>query len=344
MNRQRVLLNPHFRRMDEIFGPAAADALHANFDVVWGRDEPMPVDAFVRELDDVDAAIFAEWPEGVDLAATGPRLRLLADVSGTLDHPGLDFDACFRRGIQVGTIAPVFGRPVAEHCLGLAISAARSISQSSEKFRDGSELYQHDGTVGCTSLYGNTVGFIGCGGLSRELQSLLRPFGCRLIGYDPWVSDEDLSARGIERCPDLGSLFDQSGVVFVLAVPTPSNRGMISGELMERLGTDDVLIVASRAHLVDFDAMTELLAAGRFRAGIDVFPTEPLRADHQIREARTAVLTAHIAGALPDDLRSIGDSVLADLNAVFSGTEPEHLQYATPSFVHGLREGVANSA
>lgn len=344
MSRPRVLVTPHFRRMDEIFRPAAVEALHTNFAVVWGQDDRMSLSAFEHELDDVDAVVFGEWPDGVDLAERGTRLRVLMDVSGTLDHQGLDYDACFEQGIRVGTIAPVFGRPVAEHCLGLAISAARGISQSNDRFSDGSELYQHDGTVGCTSLFGNTVGLVGCGGLSRELQSLLRPFGCHLIGYDPWVSDDDFAARGIERRDDLESVFDEAGVIFVLAVPTPANEGMISGELMERLGTDDVLVVGSRAHLVDFDAMTELLCEHRFRAGIDVFPTEPLAADHRIRGATTAVLTAHIAGALPDDLRSIGDSVLADLKAVFDGGVPEGLQYATPSFVQGLRAGYSNSA
>jgi phosphoglycerate dehydrogenase-like enzyme len=44
----------------------------------------------------------------------------------------------------------------------------------------------------------------------------------------------------------------------------------------------DVFVLLSRAHLVDFDALTELLLDDRFAAGIDVFPTEPLPADHPI--------------------------------------------------------------
>ena len=337
MTRPRVLVVPHFRQMAEIFSEQAGSALAAEFDVVWGQDIAMPPAEFAHEVANCDAVVFAEWPDGVDLRNAGDQLLALMDVSGTLDHRNLDYDTCFDRGIQVGSIAPVFGRPVAEHCLALAIGAARGISDSNRRFRDGSELYQHDGTVGCTSLFGNTIGFVGCGGLSRALQSLLEPFGCNLIGYDPWMADEELASRGIARCTDLESLFTQAGVVFVLAVPTPTNRGLISRELMERLDPEDVLIVGSRAHLVDFDALTDLLADSRFRAGIDVFPTEPLGPEHPIRSTPSAILTAHIAGALPDDLRSIGDAVLGDLRSVFNGGRADRLQYATPSFVRGLR-------
>ena len=100
---------------------------------------------------------------------------------------------------------------------------------------------------------------------------------------------------------------------------------------------DDVIVVGSRAHVVDFDALTELVLAGRFRAGIDVYPEEPLPSRHPIRGAEGAVLTAHLAGALPEALHEIGRMVVGDIAAVVAGREPSMMQYATPQMIESLR-------
>jgi len=132
-------------------------------------------------------------------------------------------------------------------------------------------------------------------------------------------------------------LLSVSDVVFVLAVPTPRNWHMVSRELMERLRPDAILTLVSRAHLVDFDAMTELVSNGRFRAAIDVFPREPLEGDHLGRTAPGTVLSAHRAGAIPEALQEIGRMVVDDLEALLAGESPARMQYATPEMIAGIR-------
>jgi phosphoglycerate dehydrogenase-like enzyme len=193
----------------------------------------------------------------------------------------------------------------------------------------------HDGNAGATLHYGKTIGFVGAGGLSRNLQQLLEPFGVRFLAYDPWVRDEVLRDRNIESV-DLPTLFSSSHIVYVLAIPSPDNAGLVSRELMELLPPDAIMVVISRAHLVDFEAMTELVLEGRFRVGVDVFPTEPFDSDHPIRRAGGAVLSAHRAGALPEALLEIGRMVVADLEVLLEGGEPTRMQYATPQMIRDL--------
>jgi phosphoglycerate dehydrogenase-like enzyme len=172
--------------------------------------------------------------------------------------------------------------------------------------------------------------------LSRNLQRLLDPFAVRFIAHDPWLAAGDLRDRGIEPV-DLPTLFSASDLVYVLAVPTPDNHQLVSRELMELLHPGSILAVMSRAHLVDFEALTDLVLADRFRAAIDVFPTEPFDAHHRIRRARSAVLSAHRAGAIPEALLEIGRMVVDDLESLLAGREPVRMQYATPEMVRGIR-------
>ena len=337
MTRPRVLLAPHFRRVDVIFDSPTLDRLHDVAEVRWSSDEAMPQEDFVSDLPSVDAVVFGTWHWGLSaIHHAGARLQAVLEVGGGHSHPDLDYDYLFERGVPIGSCAPAFGPVVAEMALALALAAARGVMRSDRNFRAGNERYLHDGNEGNSSLFGRTIGFVGCGGLARSLQPVLKPFGVTIIGYDPWIDSEALRNRGIEPVETLEEILGTCEIVFLLAAPTSTNRGMISRSLLERLRPDDVLVVASRAHVVDFGALTELLLEGRFRAGIDVFPEEPLPKDHALRRAETAVLTAHLAGALPEALLEIGRMVVDDLEAVFSGVQPARMQYATPAIRRGL--------
>ena len=335
--RPRVILAPDFRTMDEIFDPPTLARLEDVAEVVWGRDGPMPQAEFNVALADATAVVFGTWHYGQDaIRQAGDSLRYLFEVAGSHHHPDLDYEGCFQRGITVGSCAPAFGPVVAEMAVALTLDAARLVSEGDRAFRAGEERWLHAGNEGAVTLYGKTFGFLGAGGLSVSLQSLVEPFGGRLIGYDPWLDPERLAERSIEAV-GLEELFAASDVVYVLAVPTPENYQLVSRELMETLGPTDILAVISRGHLVDFEAMTDLVLDGRFRLAIDVFPIEPLERDHRIRKAPNAVFSAHRAGAMPEALREIGRMVVADLEAVLAGRRSTQMQYATPELIAGLR-------
>ena len=119
-------------------------------------------------------------------------------------------------------------------------------------------------------------------------------------------------------------------MIFVLATPTTENEAMLSRDLLELIRPGSVLVLVSRAHVVDFEALTELVLAGRFRAAIDVFPTEPLDHDHPIRDAPGAVLSPHRAGLVEEALHDIGRRVVDDLEALVLGLPPRRLQAAEP--------------
>jgi phosphoglycerate dehydrogenase-like enzyme len=95
-------------------------------------------------------------------------------------------------------------------------------------------------------------------------------------------------------------------------------------------------VLISRSHLVDFDALTKLVSAGRFRAAIDVFPQEPLPLDHPIRRAPGVVLSAHRAGSVAQELRGIGRMVVDDLEALLRGLPPWAMQPAQPELIRRL--------
>jgi phosphoglycerate dehydrogenase-like enzyme len=324
--------------MDEIFSPGDLVRLHRSVTVIWGKDEPMPLAQVRAELHDAVALVCAGWRYG-DVLDWAPRLRAIIDVRGGFPTE-LNYDRCYDRRIRVLTAAPAFGPQVAEMALGLALAASRGITAADRAFRAGTERWLHAGNVDSFLLYGKPVGFIGYGNLARSLQPLLAPFGCSLAAYDPWLAPGHLRAQHVEPV-DLEQLLATSLVIFVLAAPTRDNQALLSRTHLERIRQGAVLVLLSRAHVVDFDALTDLVLAGRFKAAIDVFPTEPLPHDHPIRHAEGAVLSAHRAGSVPEGLREIGTILVDDLEAMVRGFPPQRLQVAQPEIATLYTVGAA---
>lgn len=325
-----VIVDPYFRKMAEIFSPAALERLHHLVEVVWGQDAPMPLEMAPAVLQDALAVVCGDWRYG-EISSDITNLRAILSVSGSFPR-NLDYEACFARHIRVLSAAPAFGPQVAEMALGMALAAGRDIVTGDRAMRAGAEQWLHAGNAGTSLLYHKPVGLIGFGGLARALLPLLRPFGCSIAVYDPWMSQGYLRSQGVEPV-ELIPLLEESQVIFVLAVPSVENQALLSRELLERILPGAILILISRAHVVDFDALTELVLARRFKAAIDVFPIEPLPLNHPIRQAPGAILSAHRAGSVKEGLWEIGQMVVDDLEAIVQGLPPQRLQAAQPELI-----------
>jgi phosphoglycerate dehydrogenase-like enzyme len=332
--RAKVIVDPHFRKMQEIFSPTDLAQLHRTVEVVWERDEPMPTGAAREALEDAVAVVCSGWRYG-EILENVHNLRAIIDVSGAFPNT-LDYERCFARGIRVLSAAPAFGPQVAEMALGLALAASREIVVGDRAMRQGQERWLHAGNISTFLLYDQPVGFIGFGSIARYLRPLLAPFSCRVSVYDPWLSEGYLRSQGVEPV-SLEHMLDTSQVIFVLAAPSAENRSLLSRELLSLIRPGAVLVLISRAHVVDFEALTDLVLQGRFKAAIDVFPMEPLPADHPIRNAPGTVLSAHRAGSVREGLWEIGRMVVDDLEAIVRNLPPQRLQVAQPELVRRLR-------
>jgi len=262
-------------------------------------------------------------------------LRAVFNVEGNF-LPNIDYAYCFRHGIRVLNISPVFAEPVAEAALGMAIDLARGITRSDRHFRQGTEQYGLAANTEAFSLFRQEVGFIGLGDLGRAILPLLRPFGCRVRAYDPWLSAEYIQSFGCEAS-SLDEVLNASRVIFVVAGATSQNQGFLGAKQFSAMQRGAALVLVSRAAVVDFDAMLDFAANGHIRFATDVFPEEPLPRSHRARHTNNAILCAHQAGAMGAALKSIGKLVVADAELIARGLPPVLCKVAQPETVARFR-------
>lgn len=324
---QVILLDPYPRFANDIFSPEEKRRLEALGRVIWHDGAPAPAAHIDRYLPEAVALLGqAAMPrERLDRA---PHLRLIVNLEGNF-LPNIDYQECHRRNIYVTSIAPVFAVPVAEMALGMAIAAARGMVEADRKTRAGSEsLYAANDMAGCFLLRGKTLGVIGCGNVGRELAPLLRPFGGAILAYDPWVHDQVL--RDLQLQPaGLEEIFRRSRVVFILAPTTTENAGSLDQRYFRLMQPGSVVVLVSRAGIVNFEDLLDAAESGRIRAAIDVFPEEPIPPDHRARRTPNTILSAHRAGNVPEIMAEIGRRSVDDLELVLRGLPPQRTQRAT---------------
>jgi len=328
---EKILLDPHGRGLESIFDLADLKKLRSLGEIIWGKDQPMPEAGWSPLRKEISIIITGNWRYGE--VSQFPNLRAILEVSGGFPSPNqLDYTDCFTRSIRVMSCAPAFGPVVAEMALGLAIATARQIVWNEAAFRRGEANWSHQNFGGTFTLYDKPAGFIGFGGLARSLKPLLEPFRASIQVYDPWLTDSYLEQQGVVPV-DLETLLKASRFIYVLAVPTRSNRALLNRQKLSLISKDAIFLLMSRSHVVDFEALTELLATGRFQAGIDVFPQEPLPLDHPIRTLPNVVLSSHRAGAIGEGLLNIGRLVTRDVEALVSGKAPQEMQQVQPEYI-----------
>jgi len=331
---KRIFLAPHPRSLAEIFHPSDLERLGTLGELVIHEEADLAEDAFQKLVTPAEI-IIGQFDLPQSRLEQIPQLKAIFNVEGNF-LPNVDYQYCFRRGIRVLTISTVFASPVAELALGLAIDLGRGITQSDHDFRAGVEKYGLAANREIQSLFDQPVGFLGFGDLARALLPLLVPFRCRVRVYDPWLPGELIAEEGCEAC-SLDDVLRDSRVIFVLASATAENRAFVGASQFVQMQPGTAFVLVSRAAVVDFDAMVRAAQSGHIRVATDVFPDEPLPADHAVRRTREVLLSAHKAGALEQTLKRIGTIVVADVEMISRGLPPVMCKIAQPETVERFR-------
>jgi phosphoglycerate dehydrogenase-like enzyme len=207
----------------------------------------------------------------------------------------VDLAAAARYGVTVTNTPAVSATSIAEHALMLMLALARNITRVDARTRQG--LWPRGAA---TQLSGKTIGIIGLGAIGQRLLHMTLGIGMLPIAW----TFHPAPHRGCELV-DKDDLLRRSDVISVHLRLTPEARGFIGKREFELMKPTAILINTARGPIVDEPALIEALQTRRIAgAGLDVFDTEPLPADHPLLKLDNAVLTPHSAGVTPEALEA----------------------------------------
>lgn len=282
----------------------------------------MTEDAYGALWAQADAALTgwgvrAPTPAQLDRAE---RLRIISHTAGSVRmFPRYALE----KGIVITTARAGIARTVAEFCLMNALLLLRrSLYDLTPDPARRQALAPEGGRPRTETLHGKIVGLVGFGEIGSRFREMLAPFGCRVLVYDPFLSEETAVRCGVERV-ELETLLQTARIVSLHAPDLPETVGMIGGKELAALQDGAILLNSARGRLIDTEALTVALQSGRLSAAIDVTDPEPLPPDHPLRSLPNVLFTPHIAGPTDDDVPEMTRMALTDLDRFLRG-EPPH--------------------
>ena len=270
-------------------------------------------DAVARALSPYDViAIMRERTRiSADLIAKLPNLKMIASTA--MRNAAIDMQAAAARGIVVcGTGGGSTATP--ELAIGLMLAAARNIPHEDANMRQGG----WQTTVGM-DIAGRTMGLLGLGRLGAKVAGVAAALGMSLIAWSQNLTAERAREHGA-RLVSKDELFQQADVISVHLVLSERTRGLVGARELGLMKSTALLINTSRGPIVEEAALVAALRAGRIRgAGLDVYDTEPLPADHPLRSAPRTVLTPHLGYVSEDTYRVFYGESVANIEAWLKG-------------------------
>jgi D-3-phosphoglycerate dehydrogenase len=172
-------------------------------------------------------------------------------------------------------------------------------------------------------LAGRTLGIIGTGKIGRSMARMASGFRMRVIGYDPYVSADQMRAGVIEKVDDLPSLLRASDIVSIHAVLNDETRHLIGGLELGLMKPSAFLINVSRGAIVDEAALVVALREGVIAgAALDVFSQEPMHVEHPMAalyEMDNVILFPHLTFYTEEAMRRLTEDTLARCSEILEG-------------------------
>lgn len=286
---------------------ATVDFFRAPFaseDEAASRLAPYDIVLPMRERTAFSGALIARLRRLKMIAMTGPR-------AGTLD-----LAACTKAGVLVcNTGSDSSGAATAELALALLLAAARHVAAGDAAIRGG--RFQDGVGLGQT-LAGATLGIIGLGRIGARMAGYGRALGMRVLAWSANLTPARAAEAGAEYATK-AALLAESDAVSLHLVLSARTRFVLGAADLACLKPGAIVINTARGPLIEEAALIAALRAGRIRAGLDVFDTEPLPADHPLRTLPNTVLTPHLGFGTTAIFRQFYGEAIENILAFLDG-------------------------
>jgi len=262
-------------------------------------------DEFVSLNDDyIGLIIRSKFNVDKEAIASKNNLKFIVRIGSGVEH--IDLSLAEANGIQIITTPEGNAPAVAEHCLGMLLTALKKISTADQEVRKGEWLREKNKGA---ELSSQTVGIIGFGHTGKAFAALLRAFGCEILVYDKFKSGFN---ETYVKEVTLDELLQCATVISLHINYLPENHYFINKTLLQKAKQKPIFINTSRGLAVNTTDLIFALDEDYIAfACLDVLEYEnvnlqiPLKTEWndtlwRLTSNKNALLTPHTAGQTYD--------------------------------------------
>ena len=297
------------------------------------REALDPIGAEIVEVPAKNEAEFvaAVAGEADALIARGRRItrniiekldKCVAIGLGSVGADTVDVDAATDCGIVVTNVPDVFIDEVADHTMMMFLAAHRRLLLMHRMTQEGRWAEGRPHHADIPRLWGQTIGLVSFGNVAKAVAHRCHAFGLRVLAYDPYVSELEMTSANVEPVTSLFELLERSDFVSMHAPLNAETTHMLSDAHFSRMKKTALFVNNGRGPTVDEAALIRALESGEIAgAALDVFEVEPVATDNPLLRMDNVICTPHIASATarmaPETRRRLGRELATVLQGMW---------------------------
>lgn len=277
-----------------------------------------PGTEMLTHLEDCQVIIPEHIKVDHSLLAHAKQLKLVQTGAG---FDNVDVPACTQHGIWVANAAGVNAQAVAEHVMALILSYYKNIPFLDAFMKNKKDENQLDYTG--SELKDKTIGIIGLGAIGKKVAAFCSVFDMKVQAYARKAAAQ---SDAVVKMTDFDTLIRTSDIISVHVPLHEQNERMIDKAVFEKMKNTALFINTARGGIVDESDLVDALKNGNLAgACLDVYESEPLSMDSELRNLGNVILTPHTAG-MPDGRKfhkKRYDFFITNIKRIENGEEPE---------------------
>ncbi len=243
-----------------------------------------------------------------ELLAKAARLKVVGRAGVGVDN--IDLEAVRQHGAAVVNTPVSTSVAVAELTLALMLALLREVPRADSAMKQGQWIKKE---LQGPELAGKTLGIMGVGNIGAQVAKRASAFDMRVLGYDPFLNEEQLSQRGTQPA-SREQIYAEADWISLHLPLLPETHHMFNTEVFEKMKWGVYLVCAARGGLIDEGDLLAALNSGQVAgAALDVFESEPPGRNPLVEHPRVVAsphIGAQTAEAQTRAARDVAEEVL----------------------------------
>ena len=284
---------------------------------------PIPKKILKNKIKNIDGLICFPYDKiDSDMIDSAPNLKAISTYSVGFDH--IDINHAIKEKIRIGYTPEVLTDATADLAFALMLDVMRRVSEGDKIIRSGKwrQIYGAYDYVGI-DLQGKTLGILGLGRIGSTLAKRVKAFDMKIVYHNrKRISKTREKALGIKYVSQ-EKLMSQSDVISIHVPHTPQTDKLFDSKIFKKMKKTAFLINTARGKIInEKDLVSALKKKEIAGAGLDVFESEPIGANHPLTKISNAVLAPHIGSSTKETREKMAEITVKNLNLGLGGKKP----------------------
>lgn len=278
-------------------------------------------DDVIEAAKDVDAIINQYAPLTEKVLRSLTNCKVISRYGVGVDT--INIDVAKELGIKVCNVPDYGMEEVSNHTLALLMAWSRKIVELNNAvkagvwdFNVGKPIYRFKDRV---------FAIFGFGRIPRRVIEKVQPLGMTLIGYDPFVSAEEMAEYGVRKV-ELDEAFELGDILSFHVPLVEQTKHLLNKERLAQLKDGVFILNTARGPIIETAALIEGLKSKKIAgAALDVVEEEPLKAGDELLNFDNVYITPHSAFYSVEAIEELRTKATKNVVDVLQGHQPAYV-------------------